>query len=86
MTFGIRVPLGLACVILLFTGTFHTALAQSAVYGPHLWDKPLDPGVFEKRVNEEFHFLDGGCPGVVGHAFPASEVAFGQFDDTPAGG
>jgi thimet oligopeptidase len=53
MTFGIRMRVGLACMGLLCAGSLQTTLAQTAVYGPHLWDKPLDPEVFEKRVNEQ---------------------------------
>jgi thimet oligopeptidase len=55
MTLDVRVRRYLACVILLFAGGFQTASAQTAVYGPHLWDKPLDPAVFEKRVNEQLN-------------------------------
>ncbi len=54
MTFRVRVVRDLA--ILLFAGGFQSAFAQTAAYGPHLWDKPLDPAIFEKRVNEH---LDG---------------------------
>ena len=44
----------IASVILLCAGC-QLAVAQSAAYGPHLWDKPLDPVVFEKRVNEQLN-------------------------------
>ena len=54
MTFRIRVVRDLA--ILLFAGGFQSTYAQTAAYAPHLWDKPLDPAIFEKRVNEH---LDG---------------------------
>src|SRR5260370_12827747 len=53
MTFDVRVRRDLACLILLFAGGFQTGFAQTAAYGPHLWDKPLDPAVFEKNVNEQ---------------------------------
>jgi len=53
MTFRVRVVRELACMILLFAGSFQGAFAQTAAYGPHLWDKPLDPAIFEKRVNEQ---------------------------------
>ena len=53
MTFDIRVGRNLAGMILLFAAGFQTASAQSAGYGPHLWDKPLDPAILEKRVNEQ---------------------------------
>jgi thimet oligopeptidase len=56
MTFRVRAGRDLACMVLLFAAGFQTALAQTAAYGPHLWDKPLDPATFEKRVNER---LDG---------------------------
>ena len=45
-----RVRLDIASVILLCAGWGQIAFAQSAAYGPHLWDKPLDPSIFEKRV------------------------------------
>jgi thimet oligopeptidase len=53
MTFHLRLRRNPACLILFFAAGFQTAFAQTAVYGPHLWDKPLDPAVFEKRVNEQ---------------------------------
>jgi hypothetical protein len=40
-------------MILLFAGGFQSAFAQTAVFGPHLWDKPLDPEIFKKRVNQQ---------------------------------
>jgi len=43
----------IASVIFIGAGWSQIAFAQSAAYGPHLWDKPLDPDVFEKRVNEQ---------------------------------
>ena len=55
MTFDVRVGRNLARMILLFGGGFQAAFAQTAVHGPHLWDKPLDPTVFEKRVNEQLN-------------------------------
>src|ERR1700686_3874938 len=45
----------IASVIFIGAGWSQLAFAQSAAYGPHLWDKPLDPVVFEKRVNEQLN-------------------------------
>src|SRR3984885_10052956 len=53
MTFGIRTRVGLACLSLLIAGSFHVIFAQTGTAGPHLWDKPLDPAILEKRVNEQ---------------------------------
>jgi thimet oligopeptidase len=53
MKFHLRVGRNLACILLLFAGGFQTALAQSTAYGPHSWDQPLDPAVFEKRISEQ---------------------------------
>ena len=39
--------------ILLAAAIVPNALAQTATYGPHLWAQPVDPAVFEKRVNEQ---------------------------------
>ena len=52
MTCVVRVRRVLACMILLFAAGLQATFAQTAVYGPHLWDKQLDPAVFEKRVDE----------------------------------
>jgi thimet oligopeptidase len=52
MTFDIRLSRKLACMILLLAGGLQTTFAQTGSFGPHLWDKPLDPAGFEKRVNE----------------------------------
>jgi thimet oligopeptidase len=46
-----------ASVIFLCAGWGQITFAQSAAYGPHLWDKPLDPVVFEKRVNEQLDLV-----------------------------
>ena len=39
--------------IVLATVIVPNAPAQTAKYGPHLWAPPVDPAVFEKRVNEQ---------------------------------
>ena len=53
MSFGMRTRVGLACMGLLCAGSVQMLFAQAGVEGPHLWDKPLDPAIFEKRVNEQ---------------------------------
>src|ERR1700758_2038994 len=53
MTFVVRVRPHFASLILLCAVVLQTAFAQTATYGPHLWDKPLDPEILEKRVNEQ---------------------------------
>ena len=52
MNFTIHATRTLFIVALLFGANLPAALAQSAAYGPHLWDKPLDPAIFEQRVND----------------------------------
>ncbi len=52
MTFDAHAGRSLASLLLLFAATLQSSVAQ-APYGPHLWDKPLDPATFEKRVNEQ---------------------------------
>ena len=52
MTLAIRATRNFVIVALLLAATFPAAFAQSAPYGPHLWDKPLDPAVLEQRVDE----------------------------------
>jgi len=42
----------LACACLSLAAMLPIASAQTEPYGPHLWDKPLDPNVFEQRVND----------------------------------
>ncbi len=45
----------LACAALLLAAVLPIANAQTATYGPHLWDKPLDPNIFEQRVNDHLN-------------------------------
>jgi thimet oligopeptidase len=40
-------------VLLIAAASLPTAIAQTAKYGPHLWEAPVDPAIFEKRVNEQ---------------------------------
>ncbi len=37
---------------LLFVAALPAAFGQTAPYGPHLWEKPLDPAILEQRVND----------------------------------
>jgi Zn-dependent oligopeptidase len=53
MTFGMRARVGVAWLGLLCAGSFQMVFAQASVEGPHLWDRPLDPAILEKRVNEQ---------------------------------
>ncbi|HEY4930535.1 MAG TPA: M3 family metallopeptidase [Terriglobales bacterium] len=53
MKSNLRVGRGLAFLIILLASTVQSSMAQTATYGPHLWDKPLDPAILEKRVNEQ---------------------------------
>ena len=49
MTFDVHVARSFACLFMLLAAAFQGS-AQTAAYGPHVWDKPVDPAVFEKRV------------------------------------
>ncbi|HVP54350.1 MAG TPA: M3 family metallopeptidase [Candidatus Eisenbacteria bacterium] len=42
----------LVCLTLLAAATI-SADGQSTPYGPHVWDKPVDPAKFEKRIDEQ---------------------------------
>src|SRR5208283_2200348 len=54
MTFDIHAGRALTFLfILLLAAALQSTVAQTATYGPHLWDKPLDPAIFEKRVNQQ---------------------------------
>ena len=53
MTFDVHVGRSLAFLFILLAATLQSSVAQTATYGPHLWDKLLDPAIFEKRVNEQ---------------------------------
>src|SRR5271166_2329979 len=41
-----------ACLLIMMAAMIH-AEAQTTPYGPHVWDKPVDPAIFEKRINEQ---------------------------------
>jgi thimet oligopeptidase len=53
MTFDVHTARSLACLLVFVAVTLQSSVAQKAAYGPHVWDKPLDPSAFEKRVNEQ---------------------------------
>ena len=53
MTIHVHLGRALAFLFILLAATVQSSIAQTATYGPHLWDKPLDPTIFEKRVNEQ---------------------------------
>jgi thimet oligopeptidase len=43
--------------LLLAAVTLTNASAQTAKYGPHLWAAPVDPAIFEKRVDEQLDIV-----------------------------
>ena len=51
MTLIVRAFKKFAWVALLLAGAWQAASAQTP-YGPHLWDKPLDPAILDQRVND----------------------------------
>ncbi len=53
MTFSFHLGRTLACLVIFLAAIMQTSIAQTAIYGPHVWDKPVDPAVFEKRVNDQ---------------------------------
>ena len=57
MTFDVYSGRTLAFLCILLASTLQSSSAQTATYGPHLWDKPLDPAIFEKRVNEQLDLV-----------------------------
>ena len=40
------------CLLVILLG-FFPAAAQTSAFGPHTWDRPLDPATLEKRINEQ---------------------------------
>jgi len=64
MTFDVHAGRTLAFLIFLFAATLQSSVAQ-VPYGPHLWDKPLDPATFEKRVNEQLDLVQKSIDQVV---------------------
>src|SRR5271165_754336 len=52
MTWTVRALKNLVWMILLLAAICQPVRAQSTPYGPHLWDKPLDPAVLEQRVTD----------------------------------
>ena len=43
--------------LVLATAFLPHASAQTAKYGPHLWAPPVDPDIFEKRINEQLDIV-----------------------------
>ena len=52
MTSNLHAAHALACLLMLAAMTLQ-ASAQTTPYGPHVWDSPVDPATFEKRINEQ---------------------------------
>ena len=52
MTYYVHAGRSLACLLVLMAAAIHST-AQTTPYGPHVWDKPVDPATFEKRINEQ---------------------------------
>ncbi|MGA9566788.1 MAG: M3 family metallopeptidase [Candidatus Korobacteraceae bacterium] len=52
MTYSTHAGRAIACLLIMMAAMLH-AEAQTTPYGPHVWDKPVDPAVFEKRINEQ---------------------------------
>jgi Zn-dependent oligopeptidase len=52
MTYSTHAGRAIACLLIMMAAMFH-AEAQTTPYGPHVWDKPVDPAVFEKRINKQ---------------------------------
>jgi Zn-dependent oligopeptidase len=51
MTCTVRVTRILTLLALLLATAWPPAVAQTTPFGPHLWDKPLDPAILEQRVD-----------------------------------
>ena len=56
MTLIVRAFKKFAWVALLLAGAWQAASAQTP-YGPHLWDKPLDPAILDQRVNDRLSLV-----------------------------
>src|SRR5271167_2287927 len=52
MTFTFQTGHVLVCLLALLTAAVPLT-AQTATYGPHVWDKPVNPVTFEKRIDEQ---------------------------------
>src|SRR5271157_4890136 len=52
MTSTVRAVKNFAWMILLLAAICQPVRAQSTPYGPHLWDKPLDPAILDQRVTD----------------------------------
>jgi thimet oligopeptidase len=67
---------------LLFAVGLQSACGQTALYGSHLWDKPLDPEVFEKRVNEQLNRAQKSIDQLLAVKGPRTiENTLAPFDD-----
>jgi thimet oligopeptidase len=81
MTFDAHAGRGLALLLLLFAATLQSSVAQVS-YGPHLWDKPLDPATFEKRVNEQLDLAQKSIDQVIAVSGPRTvENTLAPYDN-----
>lgn len=52
MTSTVRALKNLSWIVLLLAAVCQPAGAQNTPFGPHLWDKPLDPAILQQRVTD----------------------------------
>jgi thimet oligopeptidase len=82
MTFDAHAGRSLAFLLFLFAATLQSSVAQ-VPYGPHLWDQPLDPATFEKRVNEQLDLAQKSIDQVLAVSGPRTvENTLAPYDNT----
>lgn len=81
MTFEFYAGRALACLFVLLAAALQTT-AQNATYGPHVWDKPVDPAIFEKRVNEQLDMAQKSVDQLLAVTGPRTiENTLAPYDD-----
>jgi thimet oligopeptidase len=57
-------------------------LAAQTPYGPHVWDTPVDPAVFEKRINEQLDLAQKSVTELLAVKGPRTiQNTLGPYDD-----
>ena len=70
----------LACLLIVIIATI--PLAAQTPYGLHVWDTPVDPSVFEKRINEQLDLAQKSVSQLLAISGPRTvQNTLGFYDD-----
>ena len=80
MTYWVPAGRALACLLILMSATLQ--LTAQTPYGPHVCNTPVDPSVFEKRINEQLDLAQKSVTQLLAVKAPRSiQNTLGPYDE-----